>query len=49
MCYNMKVGMKKLDKKVGYYELLGFDILIDENFKPFLLEINTNPALFLDC
>jgi tubulin--tyrosine ligase like protein 10 len=33
---------------LGFYELLGVDIIIDENFKPYLLEVNTNPALFLD-
>ena len=34
--------------KKGTYELLGCDIIVDENCKPYLLEVNTNPALFTD-
>jgi len=38
----------KLDKKFGCFELFGFDFMIDSNLNPFLIEINTNPALFTD-
>lgn len=39
---------KKLVKKRGTYELLGCDILIGSDLRPYLLEINTNPAMFTD-
>jgi D-alanine-D-alanine ligase-like ATP-grasp enzyme len=31
----------------GQYELIGCDILIDSDLKPYLIELNTNPALHL--
>ena len=28
------------------YKLFGFDVIIDQNFKPFLLEVNSFPSMF---
>uniref|UniRef100_A0A8C2VHE8 Protein polyglycylase TTLL10 n=2 Tax=Chinchilla lanigera TaxID=34839 RepID=A0A8C2VHE8_CHILA len=39
----------KLECKLGYFDLIGCDFLIDENFKVWLLEMNSNPALHTNC
>ena len=31
------------------FEIFGFDFMIDANFKPWLIEINTNPCLEMSC
>jgi hypothetical protein len=38
----------RLDRKFGSFELFGFDFMLDKACNPQLLEINVNPALFLD-
>lgn len=38
----------RLDKKFGCFEVFGFDFMLDGDLRPILLEINVNPALFLD-
>uniref|UniRef100_A0A673MA12 Protein polyglycylase TTLL10-like n=1 Tax=Sinocyclocheilus rhinocerous TaxID=307959 RepID=A0A673MA12_9TELE len=39
----------KLHCKLGYFDLIGCDFLIDEDFKVWLLEMNCNPALHTNC
>lgn len=31
------------------FELFGFDVLIDEHFEPWVLEVNASPSLEVDC
>ncbi len=33
------------DKKENLFELYGYDFLVDEDFRTWLIEINTNPYL----
>ena len=46
----VKATYLTLDKKrwEHNFELLGMDFMIDEDFKPWLIEVNTNPCLVLN-
>ena len=35
----------KIQRKVGYFGIYGYDFMIDENMKVWLIEINVNPAI----
>lgn len=39
---------RKLMAKRGTYQLLGCDIIVSNDLQPYLLEVNTNPAMFTD-
>jgi hypothetical protein len=43
---SLKVWPKQGHRK-NSFEVLGFDILLDKNLKPHLLEINTNPGMHM--
>lgn len=35
----------KMQRKVGYFGIYGYDFMIDENMKVWLIEVNVNPAI----
>lgn len=37
-----------LERKPGYFDLLGLDFMLDESLQLHLLEVNSNPAMFFD-
>lgn len=41
----------KIDPKrrVNTFEIFGFDFMFDDEFKVYLIEVNTNPCLELGC
>mmetsp|Transcript_40100 Transcript_40100/g.115697 ORF Transcript_40100/g.115697 Transcript_40100/m.115697 type:complete len:662 (+) Transcript_40100:45-2030(+) len=38
----------KLERRSGYFDLLGIDFMLDADFRLHLLELNSNPAMFFD-
>ncbi|XP_029910699.1 protein polyglycylase TTLL10 [Myripristis murdjan] len=39
----------KLDRRLGFFDLIGCDFMIDDEFNVWLLEMNCNPALHTNC
>jgi tubulin monoglycylase TTLL3/8 len=37
------------DRNKNAFEIFGYDFMIDENFKVYLIEANTNPCLEICC
>jgi len=45
----MKAVSRKMDSNRRYnsFEIFGYDFMIDEDMRPWLIEVNTNPCLEL--
>ena len=48
---SMRASANLLDEdRLGHnFEIFGFDFMIDNEFRPWLIEINTNPCLEINC
>ena len=44
-CFKATWGKLDPYKRLNTFEVLGFDFMLDENFKVYLIETNTNPCL----
>jgi tubulin polyglutamylase TTLL11 len=45
LLYNFKAAFQNKTSEAKCFHILGFDILIDENGKAWILEVNSNPSL----
>ena len=41
-----KIDQRKIN---NCFELFGYDFMIDESFRVYLIEVNTNPCLEISC
>ena len=44
-CFKATWGKFDPNKRLNTFEVLGLDFMLDENFKVYLIEVNTNPCL----
>ena len=48
-CFKATWGILDPYKRINSFEVFGFDFMLDEDFKVYLIEVNTNPCLELSC
>ena len=48
-CFKATWGKFDPYKRINTFEVLGFDFMLDDNFKVYLIEVNTNPCLETSC
>jgi len=46
-CFRATWGKMDPSKRINTFEVYGLDFMLDENFKVYLIEVNTNPCLEL--
>ena len=46
-CFRATMGKMDPSKRINTFEVYGLDFMLDENFKVYLIEVNTNPCLEL--
>ena len=47
--YRAVYGKIDSEKRLQSFEVFGYDFMIDEDFRVYLIEVNTNPCLETSC
>mmetsp|Transcript_122922 Transcript_122922/g.274484 ORF Transcript_122922/g.274484 Transcript_122922/m.274484 type:complete len:677 (-) Transcript_122922:157-2187(-) len=48
LAWIFEASREGLERRAGYFDLLGVDFILDEDLRLHLLEVNSNPAMFFD-